>query len=381
MGNFPAGRNSEIRSRSEEGSTSGPVHFADILATAVATVASEPPRHDEDVDVIPADAPDQLEGDLRTWLLHETQSLREPIYRTEARDASADDTPGTTSEPRQLPLIKYEYDTGIAVLSQMGELTARDLRVMAVISHVFWSAGCPADNSIRGDEATYGYICRQLGLHPGGYVKLVRSSVERLATSKVVWKFDKPVLDLKGEQQGNEKREVAVGFLTNWGARERKAKGQRDVKDNFIVIDPIMAQFIRDGHFTWLRGEVMRRLGNHAIATKLYAYMRTHRPNDRGEIEYGVMNLAAKLGISDKKKSRVTTKIEAAARAIVDAAPDEFPSWRLRPGVRGTVLVLHKTRRPAVAPPDTTPVPLGGRGVVTSDPGDHLNHPPRSRTA
>ena len=135
--------------------------------------------------------------------------------------------------------------------------------------------GCPADNAIRGDEATYGYICRQLGLNPAGYVKLVRSSVERLATSKVLWKFDKPVLDTKGEQQGNEKREVAVGFLTNWGARERKVKGQRDVKDNFIVIDPIMAQFIRSGHFTWLRADVMRRLANHAIATKLYAYMRT----------------------------------------------------------------------------------------------------------
>lgn len=189
----------------------------------------------------------------------------------------------------------------------------------------------------------------------------MRSLIERLATSKVLWKFDKPVLDPSGQPQGSEKREVAVGFLTNWGARERKVKGQRDLKDNFILIDPIMAQFIRSGHFTWLRADVMRRLTNHAIATKLYAYMRTHRPNDRDEIEYGVMNVAAKLGISDKKKSRVTAKIDAAARDVVEAAPDEFPGWRLRPGTRGAVLVLQKVRRTAVAPPNTSTVALVGR--------------------
>ena len=215
MPSFPAaGRNSEIRSRSEGRDHSGPVRFADLLATA-ATNAEGDPREEQDLDVIPADATDRLGGDLRKWLLHETQTLREPIYRTEARDSSAD-TGDASADPQQLPLIKYEYDSGIAVLSQMGELTARDLRVMAVISHVFWVSGCPADNAIRGDEATYSYVCRQLGLNPAGYVKLVRSSIERLATSKVLWKFDKPVMNAHGEQQGSEKREVAVGFLTNW---------------------------------------------------------------------------------------------------------------------------------------------------------------------
>jgi len=138
MGSYPAtGRSSEIRSRSEERPTSGPLRFAEILATAATTVASEP-RPDGDFEVIPADAPDRLDGELRTWLLHETQSLREPMYRTEARDANTD-VPGAGTEPKQLPLIKYEYDSGIAVLSQMGELTARDLRVMAVISQYQYS--------------------------------------------------------------------------------------------------------------------------------------------------------------------------------------------------------------------------------------------------
>jgi len=361
MRGVPAvGRNSETSTRTERrSSTSGPVHFADILATApVVSDADHGIAHD--IEVIPADATDHLGGDLRKWLLHETQSLREPIYRTEARDTNSD-VGETAGDPHQLPLIKYEYESGIAVLSQMGELTARDLRVMSVVSHVFWTAGCPLDNTIRGDEATYGYICRQLGLNPAGYVKLVRSSVERLATSKVLWKLNKPIVNAKGEQQGTEKREVAVGFLTNWGARDRKMKGQPDVKNNFIMIDPIMAQFIRSGHFTWLRADVMRKLASHAIATKLYAYMRTHRANDRNEIEYGVMNLAAKLGISDKKKSRVTAKIEAAARAVVDASPDEFPGFRLRAGSRGAVLVLQKTRRTAVMPPPVAPVALTGR--------------------
>ena len=78
----------------------------------------------------------------------------------------------------------------MVVLSQMGELTARDLRVMSVVSQVFFENGCPEDNTIYGDEATLGFICRQLGLNPSGYVNLVKASVERLATSKVVWQID-----------------------------------------------------------------------------------------------------------------------------------------------------------------------------------------------
>ena len=39
------------------------------------------------------------------------------------------------------------------------------------------------------DEATLGFICRQLGLNPAGYVKLVKASIERLATSKVLWRI------------------------------------------------------------------------------------------------------------------------------------------------------------------------------------------------
>ena len=109
-----------------------------------------------------------------------------------------------------------------------------------------------------------------------------------------------------------------------------------------MILDPIMAQMIRSRKFTWLRADTIRRLSNHALATKLYAFMKTHRPNDREEIEYGVMNLAKKLGCSDQKRSRVRAKLQAAAAAICKEAPDEFPQFRLRAGMRDDVLVLEE---------------------------------------
>lgn len=327
--------------------------FADIIATAAATGqvrevsdgASSPDHAAPSADPPP----------LRPWLLHETQSLRQPIYRTEASDR-AKDGGHAVSDPHQLPLLRYDYGTGMAVLSQMGELTARDLRVMSVVSQVFFENGCPEDNTIYGDEATLGFICRQLGLNPSGYVNLVKASLERLATSKVVWQIDNTILDEHGVRTGTDQGEVTVGFISNWGSRKKSVRGQPSIKNNFMILDPIMAQMIRSRQFTWLRADTIRRLSNHALATKLYAFMKTHRPNDREEIEYGVMNLAKKLGCSDRKRSRVRAKLQAAAAAICKEAPDEFPQWRLRTGVRDDVLVLKKTRR--TTEPALTPTPV-----------------------
>lgn len=338
------------RLSTQTGRDAGPVSFADIIATAAATgrvhESSDAERSPDQV-APPVDSPP-----LRPWLLHETQSLRQPVYRTEARDRARDDG-NAVSDPHQLPLLHYDYGTGMVVLSQMGELTARDLRVMSVVSQVFFENRCPDDNTIYGDEATLGLICRQLGLNPSGYVNLVKASVERLATSKVVWQISNTILDEHGVSTGTDQGEVAVGFITNWGSRKKDVKGQPSIKNNFIILDPIMAQMIRSRRFTWLRADTIRRLSNHALATKLYAFMKTHRPNDREEIEYGVMNLAKKFGGSDQKRSRVRAKLQAAAAAICKEAPDEFPQWRLRTGVRDDVLVLKKTRQtiePALSP-------------------------------
>lgn len=339
---------------------SGPVSFADLLATA-AVAGRVLEVSDSDGAASPHHtAPSVDPPALRPWLLHETQSLRQPVYRTEARDR-AKDGGNALGDPQQLPLLHYDYGTGMVVLSQMGELTARDLRVMSVVSQVFFENGCPEDNTIYGDEATLGFICRQLGLNASGYVTLVKASLERLATSKVVWKIDNTMLDEQGVTVGTDQGELAVGFITNWGSRKKSVKGQPSIKNNFMILDPIMAQMIRSRKFTWLRADTIRRLSNHALATKLYAFMKTHRPNDREEIEYGLMNLAKKLGCSDQKRSRVRAKLKAAAEAICKEAPDEFPSFRLRAGMRDDVLVLKKTRRtiePALSPVPVSPARL-----------------------
>ncbi len=180
--------------------------------------------------------------------------------------------------------------------------------------------------------------------------------------------------------------EVTVGFISNWGSRKKSVKGQPSIKNNFMILDPIMAQMIRSRNFTWLRADTIRRLSNHALATKLYAFMKTHRPNDREEIEYGVMNLAKKLGCSDQKRSRVRAKLQAAAAAICKEAPEEFPQFHLRAGMRDDVLVLKKVRRttePALSPAPVPPARWlrsprgsgGGNGRVTQPRGGTSNVP------
>jgi hypothetical protein len=309
------------------------------------------------VDRRPA-AADSAPHELLPWMLHETESLRQPVYRIESADRDQHPRGKASPDPEQLPLIRYEYSDGAAVISRLGELSARDLRVMSVISQVFYEHGCPPDNMIRGDEATLGFVARQLGMNPDGCAGMIRASIERLATAKIIWKKEREIVGTDGTVQGTEKAEVAHGFLAGWGGRSKKTRGRAEQKANYILIDQHMAELIRARNFTWLRGDVMRQLKNNAMATKLYSFMRTHRPNDKGVIEYGTMRLAERLGCSDTKKSRVRTKVEAAAQAVVAAAPHEFPSAHIRDGKRDHVLVMHKT--PHVSSPSTA-LPLRER--------------------
>jgi len=282
-------------------------------------------------------------------MLHETQTLRDPIYRTRA---SEDEHGGQAdANPEQLPLISYTYDEGDPiVLSRMGELIARDVRIMSVISQIYWESGCPADGMIRGDEATLGYIAKQLGMHPEGATNLIKSSIMRLATAKVVWKQRRTIHDKDGRAVGEDDVEISLGFLANWGFRTQRRRGMRERRDNYIQLDPMMSARIRERSFTWLRGDVVRRLKDDPLATKLYMFMRSQRPNDRGTLEYGVMRLAHDLGCSDTKKARVRRRMESAALAVVRVARHEFPEAYIRDGRRDHVLVMHKSKRVSTAP-------------------------------
>jgi hypothetical protein len=135
--------------------------------------------------------------------------------------------------------------------------------VMAVLSQAFFANGCPADNKIHGDHATLGYIARQLGMHPEGATRLIRSSIERLSTARVkvkVHDVDKTAVGGTATTRG----EVTVGFLANFGSRERKQKGVAVKRDNYVQLDQAMADLIRAGEFTFLRPRRCERCaGNH----------------------------------------------------------------------------------------------------------------------
>jgi len=355
--------------------------LAEIIAAASqgldADRASDPEQEDTPRGpTSPRSARDEDVGpDLLQWFLHETNTLRAPVYRTEARDRR--DEPGAlaSDDPAQLPLLEYKYagDDELLVISRMGELTARDVRVMSVISQVFFEDGCPASNAIVGDTATLGYIARQLGMHPDGATGLIRSSIQRLATTKVVWKRKRTVVDEAGVVQETDDAELSIGFLSDWGFRTRRTKGRAEDRRNFILLNQIMAEKIRAKAYTWLRADVVRRLKDDALATKLYMFMRTHRPDDKGVIQYGVMNLARRLGCSDTKRSRVRRKMEAAAQAVCRAAPSEFPGWHLREGRADQVLVMQKrlqaSRPPLAVLPDSPARRVtGGRPAVSRAP-------------
>lgn len=280
------------------------------------------------------------------WLLHETQLLRQPVYRTERVNAD-DEAPGSYfADPAadQLPLLTYEYNPQTTVISRIGELGTRDMLVMAVLSQAFFASGCPANNKISGDAATLGHIARQLGMHPEGATRLIRASIERLSTARVKVKLNSVDQAAPGGPATTQV-EVTVGFLANFGSRERKQKGVSVKRDNYIQLDQAMADLIRAGEFTFLRAEALRALRRQPLALKLYAWARTHRPDERGRIFYGVTKLAKQLGCSDQNSTRRRRKVVEAVDAVCAVAPDEFPGYELQAGRFDQTLVLRRSSK------------------------------------
>ena len=343
--------------------TDGPMLFGDIIAQALhdqargtstsrgAAAESRPDVTRQAVEVTGRRVGRRRDGEPE-YFLHETEILRRPVYRTERADSDDDPPSSYFDQPtaRQLPLLTYEYDADTAVISRIGELGTRDMLVMSVLSQAFFANGCPDDNLVRGDEATLGYVARQLGMHPEGATRLIRSSIERLSTARVKIKLHDVDRGAPGGPVSTN-GEVTVGFLANFGWRERKQRGQKMNRDNYIQLDQTMADLIRSGRFTFLRADVLRRLRRQPLALKLYAWGRTHRPDDRGHIFYSVSKLAQRLGCSDQNSTRRRRKILDAVEAVCAAAPDEFTGYNIRQGRTDHVLTLtKKLRRPEGLP-------------------------------
>jgi hypothetical protein len=103
------------------------------------------------------------------------------------------------------------------------------------------------------------------------------------------------------------------------------------------------------------------------LALKLYAWGRTHRPNDRGQIFYSVTMLAQRLGCSDQNSTRRRKKLIDAVEAVCAAAPDEFTGYQVRQGRTDQVLTLSKKlRRPSALPAKAA---SSGDGVLRSAEG------------
>ncbi len=323
----------------------GPVSIADLVRahTFVAVPKSDVP--------VAQSATGPASGDRPDWLIHETELLRHPVYRTERGDgegtlsASAFDRPA----PEQLPLLFYDYDDETHLLTRLGELNARDMLVMSVIQHEFYSRSCPVDARIDGDHATLSYIARQLGMHPEGSTNLIRASLERLATAKVRLRFSKA--RESGNYPINSHGEVVFGFLSGYGWRERSMKGRAVDRTNWIALDPTLAALIRKGNFTFLRADVLRRLRTKPLALKLYAWARTHRPTERGTLlPHSVNLLAHRLGCSDTNVSRRRKKVERALSDVCAAAPGEFPRYEIKRGRTDFIVTLYrKAPAPVIA--------------------------------
>jgi hypothetical protein len=336
----------------------GPLSFSDIMAqmleertqaTSRRSATAELERElDTDAKVLSGRPVERRVVAGPEYLLHETEMLRRPVYRTERSDSDDDPPASYFDQPaaHQLPLLTYEYDADTTVISRIGELGTRDMLVMSVLSQAFYANGCPDDNLVRGDEATLGYVARQLGMHPEGATRLIRSSIERLSTARVKIKLSDVNRDVEGGSVSTQ-GEVTVGFLSNFGWRERKQRGRKINRDNYIQLDQAMADLIRSGRFTFLRADVLRALRRQPLALKLYAWGRTHRPDDRGRIFYSVTKLAQRLGCSDQNSTRRRKKLLDAVEAVCAAAPDEFTGYNVRQGRHDQVVTLtKKLRRP-----------------------------------
>lgn len=308
-------------------------------ATAVMDDPAEPTAATQSDVISP-----RVEDDDPEWLLHETELLRRPVYRTEREDS--DRSRGSyfdTPNPHQLPLLKYEYEPGTELMTHIGELNSRDMLVMSVLQQTFFASGIPDDGKIWGDSATFGYIARQIGMHPDGATHLIRASLERLATAKVRLTFTEAQRASNNVFAINGKGEVVFGFIAGYGWREQSRRGERTDRNNYIQLDPTLAQLIRQGHFTFLKAEVLRALRRKPLALRLYAWARTHRPNDQGTLmPYSTAALARRLGCSDTNVTRRRRKVEAAVRDVCGAAPDEFPRFDTKQGRCDVLMTLHR---------------------------------------
>ena len=327
-------------------------HFTEILARAFAVRDEdlrEPvePKHEQPSAIAAVDAATGPPPQPDDWYLHETGMIRSPVYRTERGDRA--DEPVGLSDPdavEQLPLIVYEYDNGVELWSRMGELNARDMLVMSYLSSAFWDQGCPADNRVRGDTVTLRAIARALGMNPQASTGLIRASIQRLSTARVAVTTARTVVDADGEASAESevvRGSGTTGFLGNQWWRERCRKGKVMDRDNWIEIDSVMADMVRRRQFTWLKASVLRKLRNDPLALKLYAWARTHRPDDKGKLfSYSTAKLASRLGCQDSNTTRRRKKVIRAMEALHRAAPEEFPGFDQREGRTDVIVTLHR---------------------------------------
>ena len=327
-----------------------PERFTSIVARAFAVRdadLSDPVERELEDPVPPTDvstAPEQHKDD---WYLHETEMIRYPVYRTERSDRANE--PVGLSDPEaveQLPLIVYEYGNGLELWSRMGELNARDMLVMSYLSSVFWDQNCPADNRVRGDAVTLRGIARALGMNPQASTGLIRASLQRLSTARVALTSMRTVVESDGDTPAEPeviRGTGTAGFLGNQWSRERCRKGKVMDRDNWTEIDSVMADMIRRRQFTWLKASVLRKLRNDPLAVKLYAWARTHRPDDKGKLfSYSTTKLASRLGCQDSNSTRRRNKVIRAMEALHKAAPEEFPGFDQRASRTDVILTLHR---------------------------------------
>lgn len=363
----PANGDGKLHARDDATHTAEPSSERALLHAS--TVPSSP-----SVTVITSDQPPAASAEIRhdpdgvpllKYFLAETQSIRNPAYQVGNSAADADDAATKSyfdlEGAHQLPLRYFEYDENTTVISHLGELTVRDMLVMSVITQIFFEAGCPADGKITGDQATFGYIARQLGMNPAGSTASIRKSLERLETAKVRLKLSRKLIE-SGGYEVNEEGEVDYGFLSGMGSRTRKRKGVPDRRTNFIRLDAGHADLVRNHHFIRYRADIVRAIRNDRVLLKVFYWARSHRPNERGELlEYGVVRLARQLGYKDTNPRRLRKRVIEAVENLCTIVPEEFPSFKLRQGKHDLIITLKR-----VVPPSLRVVARGDTANVSA---------------
>jgi len=115
------------------------------------------------------------------WLVHQTELLRRPVFRTERSDSGTEPTNHYVLDGSGdgQSILAYPYDDQTELRSTLGELNARDMLVMSSIQQVFSAGDCPQDGLLAGERATL-YHARQIGLTGG---EATNSSRHRLIDS------------------------------------------------------------------------------------------------------------------------------------------------------------------------------------------------------